>query len=361
MFDMFNGMSGYVNWLDNRDTGSGYGGQTSADIYTEMIGATITRMGGYNQDTLGEMQLNFNDPNFQDMNLVSNQQKLNKGEERLMKAGEIIKGVGGTNKTPIQTSGGLMARYNKQKSNLRRARKVAQRGASIYGNIGKAKFSFEGTGYEHNPLEAEAHYDEFDRQVAERTQAIQNSAFGSWYNERYGNGPVQYTEEHRQEEFERWSQNEWLEGGTQNQAQAQLLYGMLTSLGDQGDSISVADLIALQNETQDRDIIAEQLESFRELYSENAMNLQASMQSLNESEMAARGLTAEGMAKNQMAVGARRREAAKETVAKTEQSINKTERAIDQDFQSSLSALTDAGSGKKKKVQGVSFKKNRAL
>ena len=136
---------------------------------------------------------------------------------------------------------------------------------------------------------------------------------------------------------------------------------MLTSLGDEGDSITVADLMALQNETADRDIFEEQLENFRELYAENAMNLQDGMLSLNESEMAARGLTAEGMAKSQMSVGARRREAAKETVAKTEQSINKTERAIDQDFQKSLSALTDAGSGKKKKVQGVSFKKNRAL
>ena len=361
MFDMFNGGAGYVNWLDNRESGSGYGGQTSADIYTEMIGATITRMGGYNQDTLGEMQLNFDDPNFQDMNLASNQQKLNKGEERLLKAGEIVKGVGGTNKTPIQTSGGLMARYNKQKSNLRRARKVAQRGASIYGDIGKAEFSFRGTGYEHNPLEAEAYYDEFDQQVAERTQAIQNAAFGNWYNTRYSNGPVQYTEEHREQEFERWSQSTWLESGTQHQAQAQLLHGMLTSLGDEGDSITVADLMALQNETADRDIFEEQLENFRELYAENAMNLQDGMLSLNESEMAARGLTAEGMAKSQMSVGARRREAAKETVAKTEQSINKTERAIDQDFQKSLSALTDAGSGKKKKVQGVSFKKNRAL
>ncbi len=318
--------------------------QTEADLYSEMINSSITRMGGYNQDTLGELQKSFSDPEFRDLAETRSQENFAAGEKQLGEVGDILGSLG--DQTLIDNSSSLRAKYNKQKSNIRRARNVAERGAAIYGDIGKSKFTFQDTGYEHNPLAAESFYDSFDKQVGDYKDTLMQSAYGQ-SNEGYNSYEAFQTAMADDESF-------------QSAMDANVLYGMLSTLGEHSDTISVDDLARLNEKTEDRDIVSEQFENFRELFVQNEMNLQDNMQSLNASELEARGLTAEGMSQMAMKSGARKRDAADKSAAMTDKSITETEREIDADFQKSMSALTSGSMSKKKKVRGVDFKQDRA-
>jgi len=345
MFNIFGQGSGQFNsaaYSHNSGTM-----QTEADLYSEMINSTITRMGGYNQDTLGELQMSFADPKFKDLAETRSQQKTAAGEQQFSEVGNILGSLG--DQTLIDNSASLRAKYNKQKSNIRRARSVAERGAAIYGDIGKSKFTFQDTGYEHNPLAAESYYDAFDKEVDDYKASLMQSAYGQ--QDEYG---MQY------DSYDSFKSAMAQDEGFQSELDTNVLYGMLSSLGDQGDIINVEQLAQLNAKTEGRDIVSEQLENFRELFVQNEMNLQDNMQGLNRSELEARGLTASSMAQMAMKGKARKRDAADQSAAMTEKSITQTEREIEADFEKSMSALTSGSMSKKKKVKGVDFKQDRA-
>lgn len=338
--------------------GSREGSQPIADEYTARISSWMGRQKDMATNFVMDQATKFADPTFKASQMAKAEESVGVGSQMMLQ--------GATRATQLDNErvssvAGLMNRRNRQRENLRRARKSIEQGQATIAQSVDPSVAYKATGFKAFSKNADELYSEFDAMINEQKETV---AQGLGY-ESYGSMAEDYqnVEESTYEAIDPTTGQPKTYSYYTAPEHSQLdVDNMVMELMTGMSSGAIRRLDTWKGHDKSREGYTQDFfDQMRTFYTESGLSAVEGINKMAVQEDIARAEQAKTMEKQNIITMKARQQESEEAAARSLEAVKLAEGQSEQSFEKGLSMLTGGKPLKKRKVRSVDFGTGRAL